>query len=100
MFVDKAETARVRLLMRYLAGAERSYYKAKADLDKARADRRKQELEDAQHELLHEMCTGASSESADEDEDPLADGFVSQPAAAHAIGAAASPSAAAFHALG
>jgi hypothetical protein len=52
MFVDKAEVARMRLLMRYLGAAERAFYKAGADLAKAQAERRKQAAEAAEIEAL------------------------------------------------
>jgi hypothetical protein len=52
LFVDKAETARMRLLMRYLGAAERAFYKAGADLAKAQAERRKQAAEAAEMEAL------------------------------------------------
>jgi hypothetical protein len=47
LFIDKAESARMRLLMRYLGAAERAHNKALSDLQKAQAARRKQEQEAA-----------------------------------------------------
>jgi hypothetical protein len=47
LFIDKAESARMRLLMRYLASAERAYYKAMSDLQKAQTARKKEEREEA-----------------------------------------------------
>ena len=69
LFIDKAETARMRLLMRYLAAHERAYYKALADLNKAQADRRKQE-----RELAIQLAYSEPSSSSTH-----GDGFVSQP---------------------
>ena len=71
LFIDKAEAARMRLLMRYLAAHERAYYKALADLHKAQADRRKQERELAFQQTFAEMHAASAHE---------ANGFVSQPA--------------------
>jgi hypothetical protein len=48
MFVDKADSSRMRLVMRYLAAAERTFHKAGSDLAKAQAERRKQAAEAAQ----------------------------------------------------
>jgi hypothetical protein len=98
MFTDKAESAKVRLLMRYLGTAERAYYKAIADLNKAQAERRRQEREDAQHEAMQSMYEDVQCESAESDTQPVIDGFVSQPAPAYAMAASALPSAHAFHA--
>ena len=47
LFIDKAEAGRMRLLMRYVTSAERAHNKALADLQKAQAERRKQEREQA-----------------------------------------------------
>jgi hypothetical protein len=55
LFIDKAESARMRLLMRYLGSAERAYNKALSDLQKAQAARRKQEREDAAAEAFTEI---------------------------------------------
>ena len=52
LFVDKAEAARMRLMMRYLGAAERAFYKAGADLAKAQAERRKREAEQAETAAL------------------------------------------------
>ena len=52
LFVDKAETARMRLLMRYLGAAERAFAKAGADLAKAQAERRKRVAEEAEMEAM------------------------------------------------
>jgi hypothetical protein len=97
LFVDKAESARIRLVMRYLGTAERAYYKAMADLDKAQAARRRQEREDAFHQ---QMCEAYAPEApAGEPAQPPTRGFVSYqgagcevslPMAAAAAGAAAS----------
>src|SRR5688500_9222311 len=47
LFIDKNESARMRLLMRYLVSAERAYYKAICDLQKAQTARKKEEREQA-----------------------------------------------------
>ncbi len=52
MFVDKAETGRMRLMMRYLGAAERAFHKAAADLAKAQAERRKKAAEAAKDEAF------------------------------------------------
>ncbi len=52
LFVDKTESSRMRLMMRYLGAAERAFYKAGADLAKAQAERRKREAEEAEMEAL------------------------------------------------
>ena len=69
LFIDKAEAARMRLLMRYLAAGERAYYKALADLNKAQAERRKEERELAVEHAYAELYSDSAP----------ADGFVSQP---------------------
>jgi hypothetical protein len=71
LFIDKAEAARMRLLMRYLASHERAYYKALADLNKAQSDRRKQQRERAATEAFAELYSRPP-------QPPV--GFVSQPA--------------------
>jgi hypothetical protein len=83
LFVDKAESSRMRLVMRYLAAAERAFYKAMADLNKAQADRRKREYEEAQMQAYLSACENTPEQSA------AAGGFVSQ-------AASASPSAISF----
>ncbi len=55
LFIDKAESARMRLLMRYLGSAERAYNKAMSDLQKAQAVRRKEEREQAAAEAMAEI---------------------------------------------
>jgi hypothetical protein len=55
LFIDKAESSRMRLLMRYLGSAERAYNKALADLHKAQAERRKQEQEDAAVQAMADL---------------------------------------------
>jgi hypothetical protein len=55
LFIDKAESARMRLLMRYLGSAERAYNKALSDLHKAQAARRKQAQEEAAAQAIAEM---------------------------------------------
>ena len=55
LFIDKTESARMRLLMRYLGSAERAYNKALSDLQKAQAVRRKQEREEAANEAFTEI---------------------------------------------
>jgi hypothetical protein len=70
LFIDKAESSRMRLVMRYVASAERTYNKAMSDLNKAQSDRRKQEKEQACQEALVRMHTGG----------PEAAGFVSHTA--------------------
>ena len=47
LFIDKAEAGRMRLMMRYVTTAERAHNKALADLQKAQAERRKQERDQA-----------------------------------------------------
>jgi hypothetical protein len=54
LFIDKAESVRMRLLMRYLGSAERAYYRAMADLQKAQATRKKEEREQAAAETAAE----------------------------------------------
>jgi hypothetical protein len=78
LFIDKAESNRMRLLMRYLAAAERAYYKALADLTKAQADRRKREAEEARDEVLRTMYAGAGEPDNCSFNNLPADGFVSQ----------------------
>jgi hypothetical protein len=73
LFVDKAESARMRLMMRYVAAAERAYYKAMADLNKAQAERRKQEKLEAYEEAFAANFVSQTPAPAD------ADRFVSQP---------------------
>jgi hypothetical protein len=94
LFVDKTESSRVRLVMRYLATAERVYYKAIADLNKAQADRRRQAREDAQAEAFDRMFPDAPIETLPQSTLSGAPGFVSQPAAGRAMSAAAAASAA------
>jgi hypothetical protein len=55
LFIDKAESARMRLLMRYLGSAERAYNKALADLQKAQTARRKEEREQAADQHFREI---------------------------------------------
>jgi hypothetical protein len=57
LFIDKAESARMRLVMRYITTAERAHNKALADLHKAQAERRKQEREEAAIQELAAMYT-------------------------------------------
>ena len=71
MFVDKAESARMRLMMRYLGAAERAFYKASADLAKAQAERRKRAAEEAQNAAIAAMYASAAPAPAP------AGGFVS-----------------------
>jgi hypothetical protein len=68
LFIDKAEAGRIRLLMRYITTAERAHNKALADLQKAQAERRKQEREEA---AMQELAAIYSRPT-----DPV--GFVSQ----------------------
>jgi hypothetical protein len=98
MFIDKTESARVRLLMRYLGSAERAYYKAIADLNKAQAERRRQEREDAQGEAMDRMFEDVPCKSSEYETHSPLDGFVSQPVSAFTMAASASSPAAASHA--
>jgi hypothetical protein len=70
LFIDKAEAGRMRLLMRYLAAAERAHSKAVADLQKAQAERRKQEREEAAAQEFVALYTRSEMPAT---------GFVSQP---------------------
>src|SRR5262249_54974167 len=45
MFSDPKESAKMRLMMRYVTAAERAWNKALADFEKVRAERMKRELE-------------------------------------------------------
>jgi hypothetical protein len=69
MFVDKAESAKMRLLMRYLGAAERAFYKAMSDLEKAQAARRKREAEEVHNAAFRAIYSNP----------PKSRGFVSQP---------------------
>ena len=70
LFIDKAEAGRMRLLMRYITTAERAHNKALADLQKAQAERRKQEREQAAMEEFAAIYSRPAASGG---------GFVSQP---------------------
>ena len=80
LFIDKAESARMRLLMRYVSSAERAYNKAMSDLKKAQVERRKREQEES---VLHAMVAVSRTPAT---------GFVSQPVSAAPIRNSASGS--------
>jgi hypothetical protein len=78
LFIDKAESARMRLLMRYVSSAERAYNKALSDLKKMQAERRKQEKQES---LTSAWLASAKTVSPSPAKINYTNGFVSQPAA-------------------